>query len=200
MSVRTHRLPRIALCTLALLAASVAHAHPGHGTLADGAWGSLAAGLLHPPTGLDHLCAMVILGVWSAMTARRIWLAPLAFALVLLAGALLGLAGLALPAVEPMIAASLLVQGLLTAARTRLPEAAGAVVAALFALFHGHAHGAELPATVAAGPYVAGFMLATVALHCAGIAGGLWLRRARAWAARLLGGGVALYGLALLAG
>jgi len=195
--------PRTAFAALALLllAAPAVQAHPGHDpVLAAGAWPSLAAGLLHPPTGLDHLCAMVVLGVWSAMTARRVWLAPLAFALVLLAGALLGLAGVPLPAVEPMIAASLLVLGLLTATRTRLPEAAGAVVAGLFALFHGHAHGGELPAGAIALPYIAGFMLATVALHCVGIAGGLALRRAHAWAARLLGGGIALYGLALLAG
>jgi len=185
-----------------LLGMSAAYGHPGHDPVqaADSVSASLAAGLLHPPTGLDHLCAMVVLGVWSAMTARRVWLAPLAFALVLLAGALLGLAGLPLPAVEPMIAASLLVLGLLTAARLRLPEFAGAAVAALFALFHGHAHGGELPAGALALPYVAGFMIATVALHCAGIAGGLALRRAHAWAARALGTGVALYGAVLLAG
>ncbi|WP_459618271.1 HupE/UreJ family protein [Bordetella sp. 2513F-2] len=192
---------RAAVATLLALPA-LALAHPGHDHVAAaGATGaSLAAGFLHPLTGLDHLCAMVVLGVWSAMTARRVWLAPLTFALLLLAGALLGRAGLALPAVEPMIAVSLLVLGLLTAARARLPESAGAAVAGLFALFHGHAHGAELPGGAVAWAYIGGFMAATIALHCAGIAGGLGLRRMHAWAARVLGGGVALYGAVLLAG
>ncbi len=194
----------IARCAavLALLAAPVVYAHPGHEPLAatGGMAVSFAAGLLHPPTGLDHLAAMIVLGIWSAMTTRRVWLAPLTFALVLLAGAMLGLAGVQLPAIEPMIAASLLVLGLLTAMRARLPEAAGAVIAGVFALFHGAAHGGELPLGASVVPYVAGFMLATVALHCVGIAGGLALRQAQAWAARLMGAGVALYGAVLLAG
>lgn len=199
MSIRVS-LRRAAL--LALMAAPVAvMAHPGHEHAHElsGAAASFASGLLHPPTGLDHLFAMVVLGVWSAMTAKRVWLAPLSFAAVLLLGALLGLGGIALPAIEPMIAASLLVLGLMTAARARLPEMAGAAVAAVFALFHGAAHGGELPLGASAMPYVAGFMLATVALHCVGIAGGLALRNTQAWVARVLGGGVALYGAALLA-
>lgn len=183
---------------LLLAAPAAAFAHPGHPHL-DGAAQSFAAGLMHPLTGLDHLCAMTVLGIWSAMTARRVWLAPLAFALALLAGALLGLAGMPLPAVEPMIAVSLLALGLLTATQARLPESAGIAVAVLFALFHGHAHGAELPEEAVAAAYIGGFMLATVTLHCLGIAGGLALRRAHVWLARALGGGVALYGLALLA-
>ena len=176
-------------------------AHPGHehASAIGGTAASLAAGLLHPPGGLDHLFAMVVLGVWSAMTARRAWLAPLSFAAVLLMGALLGLGGISLPAIEPMIAASLLVLGLMAALRARLPDMAGAVVAAVFALFHGAAHGGELPMGASALPYVTGFMLATVALHCVGIAGGLALRNTQAWAARMLGAGVALYGAALLA-
>jgi len=198
--MRPARLARIAL-PLLLAAPAVVLAHPGHpGALAGEAGASFYAGLLHPLTGLDHLCAMIVLGVWSAMTTRRPWLAPLAFALTLLAGALLGLAGLPLPAVEPMIAVSLLALGLLTATQARLPEAAGAVVAGLFALFHGHAHGAELPGDAVAAAYIGGFMAATVALHCVGIAGGLALRRMHVWLARALGAGVALYGLALLAG
>lgn len=197
MSIRVS-LRRAALVALMTAPAAVM-AHPGHEHVVASTAASFASGLLHPPTGLDHLFAMVVLGVWSAMTAKRVWLAPLSFAAVLLLGALLGLGGIALPAIEPMIAASLLVLGLMTAARARLPEVAGAAVAAVFALFHGAAHGGELPVGASAMPYVAGFMLATVALHCVGIAGGLVLRNTQAWAARVLGGGVALYGAALLA-
>lgn len=193
----------IALATLlpSALAAGAACAHPiyEHVAEAAGMASSAAEGFMHPLTGADHLCAMIALGVWSAMTCKRVWLAPLAFASVLLIGALLGLARMPLPAVEPMIAASLLVIGLLTAAQARLPEGLGATIAGLFALFHGHAHGYELPETAIALPYIAGFMAATVILHCAGIAGGLALRRAHAWLPRVAGVGVALYGVLLLA-
>ncbi|MFC4277830.1 HupE/UreJ family protein [Achromobacter aloeverae] len=190
-----------AAALLALFAAGAARAHPGHEHVAEAAgWAASATeGFLHPLTGADHLCAMIVLGVWSALTSRRAWLAPLAFASVLLLGALLGLARVPLPAVEPMIAVSLLVLGLLTATRARLPEVAGALVAGGFALFHGHAHGYELPETAIALPYIAGFMVATVALHAAGIAAGLALRSRGAWLARATGLGVAAYGVLLLA-
>ncbi|ANN77198.1 HupE/UreJ family protein [Bordetella flabilis] len=186
---------------LALLAAGTAGAHPLHEHLAEavGMASSATAGFLHPLSGADHLCAMIAVGLWSAMTARRVWLAPLSFAAVLLVGALLGLARLPLPAVEPMIAASLLVLGLLVAARARLPEGVGAAIAAVFALFHGHAHGYELPEAASAAAYIAGFMVATLGLHGAGIAAGVALRRAHAWWPRIAGLGVAAYGLALLA-
>jgi urease accessory protein len=196
-----HR-PRIASLAglTALLASASATAHPlqEHIAEAAGMASSAAAGFLHPLTGADHLCAMIAVGMWSAMTARRIWVAPLSFAAVLLLGALLGLARVPMPAVEPMIAASLLVLGLLVATRVRLPEGIGAAIAALFALFHGHAHGYELPETAIAGAYIAGFMAATLGLHCAGIAAGVALRRAQAWLPRIAGLGVALYGVALL--
>ncbi|AOB33800.1 urease accessory protein UreJ [Bordetella sp. H567] len=166
---------------------------------AAGMAASAMAGLLHPLTGVDHLCAMIAVGMWSALTARRAWVAPLSFATVLLLGALFGLARVSLPAVEPMIAASLLVLGLLLAARARLPEWSGAAIAGVFAFFHGHAHGYELPETANAGAYIAGFMAATIGLHCTGIAAGVALRQAWAWLPRAAGLGVALYGLALLA-
>lgn len=218
--MRISAIARRAALALLLAAPAIASAHPGH-PQPDGISQSFIEGLMHPLTGLDHLCAMVVLGIWSAMTARRMWLAPLAFALAMLGGALLGRAGLPLPAVEPMIAVSLLALGLLTATRTQLSGTAGIVMAALFALFHGHAHGTELSESSVAHAYVGGFMLMTVALHCLGIAGGLTLRKSgreaaaapgsawsgtpgvpgafRNWLARALGGSVALYGLTLLA-
>jgi urease accessory protein len=153
--------------------------------------GGLLTGFLHPITGLDHLAAMLAVGVWSAMTTRRLWIAPVSFAALLLAGALLAQAGMQFPAIEPMIAASMLVVGLLLAVQVKLPEAAGAVLVGAFALFHGAAHGQEL----ADGAALAGMVLGTAALHAAGIGMGLALKRANRWAPRLAGGAVALMGL-----
>ncbi len=181
---------------LALPALAMAHtgADAGHH---HGTADALAAGLSHPFTGLDHLAAMVALGVWSALTTRRAWVAPLAFAATLLVGALIGLAGVTLPAVEPMIATSLLVLGLLLAVNARLPAAAGAALAAVFALFHGAAHGAELAGPAAAAA-LAGMVVATALLHGVGIGIGLLLRHRAAWLPRAAGAAVALFGVALL--
>ena len=148
-------------------------------------------GLLHPLTGLDHLAAMVAVGVWSAGTTRRFWVAPLAFALMLFAGAVLAQAGVGFPAIEPMIAASLLVVGLLLAARARLPEAAGAALVGAFALFHGAAHGQELGGLAA----LLGMVLGTALLHVAGIGLGRALMRHSPWWTRAAGAVVALMGL-----
>ena len=189
----TARLVALAACAAPLLAAAhVSGAPHDHGTSA------FAAGFAHPFTGLDHLAAMVALGVWSAMTTRRVWLAPVAFAGALLLGALLGLAGLALPAVEPMIAASLLVLGLLVATGRQLPAAAGAALAAGFALFHGAAHGTELAGPGAAAA-LAGMVLATALLHGAGIGLGLALKHTNRWLPRVAGAAVVVLGASLLA-
>ena len=191
--MRIHRLGVAALSTLPLLAA----AHTG----ADaGAHHGFTAGLLHPLTGTDHLAAMLAVGVWSALAARSVremlW-APLAFAAMLLAGALAGLAGVSLPAVEPMIAASLLVIGLLAATRLRLPGPAAAALVGVFAAFHGIAHGTELAGDSGAAAAMAGMVLATVLLHAAGLAIGWTLRHHAAWP-RVAGAGVALFGTTLL--
>ncbi|VVD64105.1 urease accessory protein UreJ [Pandoraea cepalis] len=192
--------PRVVRVTtgLALLAASsLALAHPGHP--GHDAAGSFVAGFVHPLTGADHLCAMIVVGLWSALTSKRVWLAPLAFVAMLAAGGLLGMAyGAGLPGVEPMIAVSLLVLGLMLATRAKLPGAAGAAVVGAFAIFHGVAHGAELPAEASAMHYMAGFLLATGVLHSLGIVAGVALRRRTAWLPRVLGAGVLAYGAALL--
>lgn len=193
------RVPLARLATLAACAAPLAAlAHVGAGPHDHGAAAALVAGFTHPFTGLDHLAAMVAVGTWSALTARRVWLAPVAFALALLAGAVLGLAGVALPAVEPVIAVSLLVVGLLVATGLRLPAAAGAALVAGFALFHGAAHGGELAGDGAVAALL-GMVAATALLHAAGIGLGLWMRDAHRWLPRLAGGAVALFGVALLA-
>ncbi|CAG2130136.1 HupE/UreJ family protein [Cupriavidus numazuensis] len=194
---------RLALGATLSLAAASAFAHPGHDAATVGA--SLWAGLLHPFTGADHLLAMAAVGVWSALCARSAadtLRLPLAFVALMLVGAGLGLAGVALPAVEPMIAASLLVVGVLVAIRAKLPAWAGMAIVGGFAVFHGYAHGAELPGTAAALPavlaYVGGFAVATMALHLLGIVAGTYLRHRAGWLARVAGAGVALYGVGLL--
>jgi urease accessory protein len=198
------RAVRAAMMGAALaLASAAAFAHPGHDAGTVGA--SLWAGLLHPLTGMDHLLAMAGVGVWSALGARSPREAlrmPFAFVALMLAGAVLGLSGFGLPLVEPMIAASLLVIGLLVALRAKLPAWAGMTIAGGFAVFHGYAHGAGLPATAGALPavlaYVGGFTVATMTLHLAGIGLGGALRRQAAWLARVAGAGVALYGVGLM--
>jgi urease accessory protein len=135
--------------------------------------------------------------VWSALAVRPVWLAPAAFVLMLAAGALAGLMGLAVPAVEPMIAASLLVIGLLLASRRGLPLVAAAALAGVFAFFHGAAHGHELGGQ---GQWLAlgGMLLATTALHAAGILLGRTLLARHRWISACAGGLVALLGSSLL--
>jgi len=175
----------------ALPALALAHAG-GDG----GAHHGFLAGFLHPFTGVDHLLAMLLVGAWSATLQRRWWLAPLAFVALLLVGALLSSAGLALPAVEPVIALSVVLLGALLATRSQWPAAAMAAVAALFALFHGAAHGAELGGMAA----LAGMVLATALLHGAGLAAGFALRPRSAWWSRAAGVAASLFGAALLFG
>jgi len=158
----------------------------------------LLNGLLHPLSGLDHLAAMLAVGFWSALTARRFWTTPLAFAAMLLVGALLGMAGMALPAVEPMIATSLLVLGLLVALRARLPALLAAALVGVFAIFHGVAHGTELVGAATIWAPLAGMLITTVALHAAGLGLGLTLRTRNLWGARLAGAAVTLFGSFLL--
>lgn len=183
----------------ALLLPALALAHPGHG--ADDVMHSNAGfldGLIHPFTGLDHLAAMLAVGVWSALAVRPVWLAPAAFVALLTAGAAAGFAGVAVPAVEPMIAASLLVLGLLVAWRRHLPLALAAGLTGVFAFFHGAAHGTEL----AGGSQwlaLAGMVIATAVLHAAGVALGHVVMARHRWLAVAGGAGTALLGAVLLA-
>lgn len=158
-------------------------------------------GFLHPFTGIDHLAAMVAVGLWSALVAHSgratLW-APLGFAAMLLAGALLGMGGVQVPGVEPMIAASLLVIGLLVVTRLRLPGPVAAAVVGAFAVFHGVAHGHELAGEHGAAAAIAGMVAATAMLHAAGVAIGWTLRQRGAWLPRVAGAAVALFGAALL--
>jgi urease accessory protein len=151
---------------LALGGAGTAHAHTGleHAV-------SFASGFKHPWTGIDHMLAMVAVGLWAGLNGgRTLWAWPAAFVAVMVAGGALSMAKVPVPMVEPGILASVIVLGLLVLAAARLPVELGATVVAVFALLHGHAHGAELPADAAAVTYAAGFALATAALHALGLA------------------------------
>jgi urease accessory protein len=178
---------------LATLAHTGADAGSHHGFL---------TGFMHPLTGLDHLAAMLAVGLWSALVARRAWpdllWAPVGFAAMLLVGALAGLQGLEVPGVEPMIAASLLVMGLLVATRLRVPGPVAALLVGAFAAFHGLAHGYELAGEPGAALTLVGMLSATVLLHGAGIGLGWALRHAPRWTPQVTGGAVALLGLSML--
>ncbi|HXH01808.1 MAG TPA: HupE/UreJ family protein [Candidatus Competibacteraceae bacterium] len=184
----------------ALLLASLATpalAHTGVGATAG-----LYHGLAHPLGGLDHLLAMLAVGLWAAQQGgRALWAVPGAFVGMLLVGGLLALAGIPLPLVEPGIVGSVILFGVLIASATRLPTAAGMAIVGVFALFHGHAHGSELPESVSALTYAIGFVVATATLHAVGAGAALLGQR---WLApkllRLGGGVIAAAGVALASG
>lgn len=183
------------LSLIALLgAAGAASAHPGHDVT------TLQAGLVHP-FGLDHLLAMVAVGVWSAaaLPASRRLAGPALFMTALTLGALAGAAGFSLPGIEPAIAASVVMFGLMLAGARRLGASSGLALIAVAATLHGMAHGAELPAGASFAGYAAGFLAATALLHGAGLGLGrvLLSLQTRVW--HLLGAGVGLTGLMLLA-
>ena len=130
----------------------------------------LMAGLTHPFVGLDHLLAMFAVGIWAGqLGGRAVWLIPLTFVSVMAVAATLASFGLLLPLMEPAIACSVLVLGLLIAGSVRLPTSLGALLVGLFAVFHGYAHGLELPQAASPILYGAGFVLATALLHGLGI-------------------------------
>jgi urease accessory protein len=173
----------------------LALAHPGH------EHSGLVAGLGHPLLGLDHLLAMLAVGLWAAQQQGRTrWALPLTFVASMLGGGLLGFAGVQLPLMETGIAASVLALGLLVALAVRPPLPLAIAFTALFALAHGVAHGLELPDLASPATYALGFVLATALLHGAGFALVHWLPRAAAPLVRIAGAGAAVSGAWLLAG
>jgi urease accessory protein len=160
-----------------------------------------ATGLTHPVSGLDHVLAMVAVGLWGAqLGAPAIWLLPVAFPLVMAAGGFLGLVGLPLPGVEVGVAASALVLGAMIVLAARPPLWIALLLVGLFAVFHGHAHGTELPPGESGLLYSIGFVIATGLLHAGGIGIGTVRRRPGGAAAlRVLGSGVAIGGVWFLA-
>ena len=141
-------------------------------------WGSFIAGLTHPVLGPDHLLAMLSVGIVSAQIGgTAIWTVPATFVGVMAVGGLVGLAGIPLPWLEVGIALSVVVLGLIIAVDQRLPFVAILTGVALFALFHGYAHGVEIPETSQPMDYIQGFMLGTAAIHLAGVGIGHWGQR-----------------------
>jgi len=133
--------------------------------------GDFASGFSHPFGGLDHVVAMVAVGLWGAFLGQpAVWLLPVVFPVVMAIGGVLGVAGVPIPFVEFGIALSAVVLGLMVAGAQRPPLWIAALVVGAFAIFHGHAHGTELPGQANALAYSAGFVMATGLLHLAGIA------------------------------
>lgn len=173
--------------------AALALLHEGSGVAAG-----LLAGLRHPVSGADHVLAMLAVGLWGAqLGAPYVWVLPIAFPLVMACGGALGLLGLPLPGVELGIALSALLLGLFVLLEARPPVAVAAAVVGAFALFHGHAHGVELPAGASGALYSIGFVVATGTLHALGIAIGCLHRWRQGRLALRAAGGVVACGGAL---
>ncbi|MFS2113270.1 HupE/UreJ family protein [Herbaspirillum frisingense] len=192
---------RLGVLAVTALAAGSALAHPGHPGSTMDATASMAARFAHPFSGVDHLLAMLAVGLWAAQSKQRaLWVLPLAFPLMMVVGALLAFTGLQVPAVETGIAASVAVLGLLIAFAVRMPLWGSTLVVSLFAMFHGYAHGAELPHGSSAALYGAGFIAATALLHAAGLGIGLVAGQKMADRVVRIGGvGIAAVGAYLLA-
>jgi len=156
----------------------------------QGPAGGFLTGLSHPVSGLDHVAAMVAVGLWGAQLGRpALWLLPVAFPMVMALGAFLALLGLGLPGVEIGIAVSGIVLGAMVVLQARPPLPVALLLVSAFAVFHGHAHGTELPANQSGLLYSAGFVMSTGLLHATGIAiGAIHVWKPGAVAVRVLGG------------
>jgi urease accessory protein len=151
-----------------------AHAHPGHGA----GTGGIGWGLAHPFMGLDHMLAMIAVGLWAVQLGKRaLWLLPLSFVGAMAVGTALGISGVRLPLIEPAILGSVIGLGALIAFAARVPLGASVAMVASAALFHGQAHGIENQSGAAALPPAAGLVLSTGLLHAIGVVMGLVLQR-----------------------
>ncbi|MGH7495804.1 MAG: HupE/UreJ family protein [bacterium] len=168
-----------------------AWAHEG-----GGAASGFFSGFAHPSSGLDHVVAMVAVGLWGAQLQKpAMWLLPVAFPVVMAFGGMLGVRGVQIPAVEIGIALSAIVLGAAVLSEARPPLWLAAIIVGAFAIFHGHAHGTELPQSAHALAYSVGFVLATGCLHATGIAIGLIYKwPAGKWVVRLGGAVIAAIG------
>jgi urease accessory protein len=190
MILSPHSRRALLIVTLALIASQplLAHEQGGHAR-------GFLTGLLHPLSGLDHVLAMIAVGLWGAqLGAPAIWLLPVTFPMVMAVGGFIGLVGIPLPGVELGIAFSALALGLVVAMEARPALWMAALLVGVFAIFHGHAHGTELPAGESGLAYSIGFVVATGLLHASGIAGGLvhawpWGRAAMRVAGSTVAGG-----------
>jgi urease accessory protein len=196
---------KILFAFMLLTLSGTAFAHPGHQV------SGFAAGLMHPFSGLDHLLAMVAVGLWAAQSDRKnqsskinkgdkhkIWLLPATFMTTLVIGAAVATQWRSLPLVEAGIATSVLALGLLIALSLQLPITLSIVVTGLFGLLHGYAHGLALPASTSPIAYALGFLFATAALHLGGIATGVATRKRYELLAKMLGLAITASGIYLL--
>ena len=167
------KISRIAVFTCAMvLLSAAAHAHEGGGIA-----GGFVSGFIHPILGWDHVAAMVAVGLWGAfLGSPAIWVLPVVFPLVMAFGGALGVMGIPIPSIETGIAVSAIVLGAMVALAVRPPLWIAAVLVGVFAIFHGHAHGTELPGAANPLAYSAGFVISTGMLHLSGIAFGLLVR------------------------
>ena len=180
-----------------LVLAGAAEAHEGGGIA-----GGFVSGLMHPVLGWDHVVAMVAVGLWGAfLGSPAIWILPVVFPLVMAFGGALGVMGIPVPSVETGIAVSAIVLGAMVALAARPPIMVAAVIVGVFAIFHGHAHGTELPDAASPLAYSLGFVIATGLLHLGGIAFGLLVRWPAGQVAVRAGGAlIALAGVGFLTG
>ena len=183
-----------------LLAAipAIASAHPGHDGDHGFGW-DFSGGFAHPLGGCDHILAMIAVGLWATQLGGRArWLVPAAFVSVMTIGAVLGHGGFEIAGTEQAVAASVLVLGPLVATAARFPVALSITIVGVFSLFHGIAHGAEMPATAAGFEYGLGFVLATTLLHAAGIGIGQVTAKGSSFIPQTAGAAIALVGVAML--
>jgi urease accessory protein len=193
---RILQLAALALC----LAPTAALAHTGIGDTSG-----FAHGFMHPLGGLDHLLAMILVGLFAyQLGGRALWLVPLTFVGVMALGGALGVAAIPVPFIEIGIALSIVVLGAIVAFGVKPPVAAAMGIVGLFAIFHGHAHGAEMPMDASGVAYAIGFMLATALLHLTGIGLGFLIGMTTRWLGdnvyRAAGGLASLAGIAILVG
>ncbi len=164
-------IPRTGLLLLLFPIMALAHTDVGQTT-------GFAYGFGHPFSGADHMLAMVAVGLWASLVGgRAVWVVPSTFLAVMIIGGFLGFSGISVPFIEEGILVSVLVLGVMIAGAFKLKPTYGAIIVGIFAIFHGHAHGAELPAAIGAASYTISFALATAALHLAGIGLGLLLKQ-----------------------
>lgn len=169
--ISSRKLPPLTLLAI-LLSTGIASAHSE-----AGAAGGFVSGFTHPLTGLDHMAAMVGVGLWGAfLGSRAMWLLPVVFPIVMALGGALGVAGVHIPGVETGIALSAVALGAMVAAAARPPLWVAAVLVGAFAIFHGHAHGTELPESANALSFAIGMVIATGLLHLCGMALGLLVK------------------------
>jgi urease accessory protein len=199
ITVKRARFFNLAIWTPALLLAAAlpAAAHPGHVPMSG-----FAAGVQHPLSGMDHLLAMIAVGLWAGLCGgRREWLWPSTFVASMIAGSVIGMFATPNLPVEPAILASVMVLGLATALCLRLPTVLGGLAIAVFGMAHGYAHGIEMPHTAHGLDFAAGFAFATATLHMIGLMAATSLRRLRLDpVTRFAGAGIAIAGVGLIAG